>query len=328
MKKLAFLCSLFLCLGAGLSAKDQELKYNKDGKFKIVQFTDIHYKVGNETSAQSLELIDMILKREKPDLVVVTGDIVYARPALEGMRIVTEQIAKHKVPFVITFGNHDREFEATNTELYDLVRTIPYNYLPERPADVASPDYVLEVKASKSDEVANILYFLDSQSYDRKIKQYEWIKPEQIDWYRKTSAEYTVKNGGTPYNALAFFHIPLPEFREATRDENVALVGIRKEAVCPPEHNSGMFQAVLDCKDVMGIFNGHEHDNDFSVYYKGVLMAYGRFGGGTKTVYNNLPAGARIIEMHEGERKFTSWVVDKYGVKQNETVYPDTYIKK
>jgi hypothetical protein len=57
-------------------------------------------------------------------------------------------------------------------------------------------------------------------------------------------------------------------------------------------------------------------------------MAYGRFGGGTKTVYNNLPAGARIIEMHEGERKFTSWVVDKYGVKQNETVYPDTYIKK
>lgn len=37
----------------------------------------------------------------------------------------------------------------------------------------------------------------------------------------------------------------------------------------------------------MGMFVGHDHNNDYAVAYKEVLLAYGRYTGGN-TVYNDL----------------------------------------
>lgn len=41
-----------------------------------------------------------------------------------------------------------------------------------------------------------------------------------------------------------------------------------------------LFTSVKECGDVMGIFVGHDHDNDYAVAYKEVLLAYGRYTGG------------------------------------------------
>ena len=48
------------------------MKFNKDGKFKIMQITDIQeiYNVSNDT----LKLLEAAVEKEKPDLVVYTGD--------------------------------------------------------------------------------------------------------------------------------------------------------------------------------------------------------------------------------------------------------------
>ena len=48
---------------------------------------------------------------------------------------------------------------------------------------------------------------------------------DQINWYRQQSAAYKAQNGGQPLPALAFFHIPLPEYNEAARTENAILRG-------------------------------------------------------------------------------------------------------
>ena len=54
MKQLLIILSLVLgCLQPGYTQKPV-LKFNKDGKFKIVQFTDVHYIHGNPKSAVSL----------------------------------------------------------------------------------------------------------------------------------------------------------------------------------------------------------------------------------------------------------------------------------
>ena len=87
--------------------------------------------------------------------------------------------------------------------------------------------------------------------------------------------------------ALAFFHIPLPEYNEAASDENAILIGTRMEKACAPELNTGMFTAMKEAGDVMGMFVGHDHDNDYAVMWKGILLAYGRFTGGN-TEYNHL----------------------------------------
>lgn len=109
MKQLLIILSLVLgCLQPGYTQKPV-LKFNKDGKFKIVQFTDVHYIHGNPKSAVSLERINEVLDAEKPDLVLFTGDVIYGQPAEEGMRTILNLAANRQIPFGVTFGNHDDE---------------------------------------------------------------------------------------------------------------------------------------------------------------------------------------------------------------------------
>ena len=49
---------------------------NKDGKFKIVQFTDAHIGEGPETDLGTMNVMRTVLNLERPDLAVATGDII------------------------------------------------------------------------------------------------------------------------------------------------------------------------------------------------------------------------------------------------------------
>ena len=91
------------------AAQNTVLRFNKDGKFKIVQFTDVHFKYGNPASDVALERIGEVLDAEHPDLVIFTGDVVYSSPADKGMLQVLGQVERRHLPFVVTFGNHDNE---------------------------------------------------------------------------------------------------------------------------------------------------------------------------------------------------------------------------
>ena len=201
-------------------------------------------------------------------------------------------------------------------------------YLPAGRGRALSPDYVLTVKAfSDAKKDAAVLYCMDSHSYSplKDVKGYAWLTFDQINWYRQQSAAYTAQNGGQPLPALAFFHIPLPEYNEAASHENAILRGTRMEEACAPKLNTGMFAAMKESGDVMGMFVGHDHDNDYAVMWKGILLAYGRFTGGN-TEYNHLPNGARIIVLDEGARTFTSWIRQKDGIV-DKVSYPASFVK-
>ena len=322
-----FLALVSLCMTTFCFAQKSELQFNKDGKFKIVQFTDVHFKYKNPASDIALERINQVLDEEQPDFVIFTGDVVYSAPADKGMLQVLEQVSKRKLPFVVTFGNHDNEQGMTREQLYDIIRQVPGNLMPDR-GSALSPDYVLTVKAfSDAKKDAAVLYCMDSHSYSplKDVKGYAWLTFDQINWYRQQSAAYTAQNGGQPLPALAFFHIPLPEYNEAASDENAILRGTRMEEACAPKLNTGMFSAMKESGDVMGMFVGHDHDNDYAVMWKGILLAYGRFTGGN-TEYNHLPNGARIIVLDEGARTFTSWIRQKDGIV-DKVSYPASFVK-
>lgn len=327
MKQFSLTFCLILLSALYCRAQVSPLQFHKNGEFKIVQFTDVHFKYGNPASDIALKRINEVLDAEHPDLVVFTGDVVYAAPADTGMRTVLTCASSRKIPFVVTFGNHDDEQGKTRAELYDLIRSIPFNMHPDCGA-AESPDYALTVRSSDGKRDAAVLYCLDSHSYSKlpDVKGYAWLTPCQINWYLAQSAVYKDKNGGQPLPALAFFHIPLPEFNEAASDENAILTGTRMEKACAPALNTGMFTAMKEAGDVMGIFVGHDHDNDYAVMWKGILLAYGRYTGGN-TEYNHLPNGARVIVLKEGARSFDTWIRQKGGEIVNKTVYPDSYVK-
>jgi hypothetical protein len=78
--------------------------------------------------------------------------------------------------------------------------------------------------------------------------------------------------------------------------------------------------------DVMGIFVGHDHDNDFVAMYHGILLGYGRFSGGN-TEYNHLSNGGRVIILKEGKRSFDTYVHLRSGEIINRVTYPKTFVK-
>lgn len=327
--KLLQIVCLLMCLGIS-PMKSQDLKFGEDKKFKIVQFTDVHWKADSIASEEAGERMGEVLDAEKPDLVIFTGDVIFGKPADKSMRRALEPTIKRGIPFAVTFGNHDDELGMSRKELYDFIKDMPGNLTSTVEGISGVTNYILPVKASDGSKDAALLYVFDSHSYAtlKGIKGYGWIKHDQVQWYIDESKKFTEANGGTPLTALSFFHIPLPEFHEAVQNEGSFLIGTRKEKACAPEINTGLFAAMKEAGDVLGVFVGHDHVNDYAVSWKGIMLCYGRFTGG-KTVYHDMPGGngARIIELTEGVRQFRSWIRLKDGQVINEFTYPSEWIK-
>ena len=253
-------------------------------------------------------------------------DIVVSCESFKGLDTVLDVCIKRNIPYAVVFGNHDDEYDHTRPELYDYITKKKGSLMPVRMGNVV-PDYVLTVKSSKDrNKDAALLYCIDSHSYTqiKSVPGYDWIKFDQIAWYREQSRRFTQQNGGEPLPALAFFHIAIPEYRDAVMEEKNRIFGVRGEGVACPTTNSGFFTSIKECGDVMGIFVGHDHDNDYAVMYKEVLLAYGRYTGGN-TVYNDIANGARVVILKEGERKFDSYIRLTGGEIESRISYPDSF---
>lgn len=311
-----------LCIGG---ATAQELRFNSNHKFKIVQFTDVHWIYDDPKSEEAAERMREVLDAEKPDLVVYTGDVIFAKPAAKALDRALEPVIERGIPFAVTWGNHDDEQDMTRAELSAYIKDMKGNLTSHTEGISGQTNYTLSVMSSDGKRDAAVLYIFDSNSYssNEKVKGYDWIKHDQVAWYIEQSKAFTAKNGGTPLPALAFFHIPLPEMYYSTTNQNIYMVGTRKEMVCAPEINTGLASAMLSAGDVMGLFVGHDHVNDYVVDWYGILMGYGRFTGG-KTVYHDIPQGngARVIELTEGSRDIHTWIRIKDGKVINEVNFP------
>ena len=89
----------------------------KDGKFKIVQFTDIHWDQKSSKCAKTVATIQSVLKAENPDVAMLTGDVVTANPGLEGWKSVIGIFEEAKIPFTVMMGNHDAEIRSQGRDL-------------------------------------------------------------------------------------------------------------------------------------------------------------------------------------------------------------------
>ena len=201
-----------LCWVAGLPvagfAQKPTLRFKADKTFKIVQFTDLHVKHQYPRSEITFERVKQVVTDERPDLVILTGDVIFSPPAIDNMRNVLQMLVDLKVPFATVFGNHDDEQGATKEELLQLAQSMPYCLTAdEEPAVSGVGNYVLPVLASKGDQPALTLYCIDSNAYSsiEGVKGYDYIKRDQIDWYARRSSGFTAANSGKPLPALAFF---------------------------------------------------------------------------------------------------------------------------
>ena len=93
--------------------------FTTDREFKVMQITDIHIGGGflsKGTDEKTLNAIATMVTKEKPDLVVATGDIAFPVPYMagtfnnySGAKAFANLMESLGVYWDVTFGNHDAE---------------------------------------------------------------------------------------------------------------------------------------------------------------------------------------------------------------------------
>src|SRR5262245_55030760 len=102
------------------AARRPHLRFRRDGSFTIVQLTDVHWSTGRGADLKTRQLVETVLEAERPDLVVLTGDIVSGDSAPDPRTAYAEMAAlveARGVPWAAVFGNHDDEGAATRRDL-------------------------------------------------------------------------------------------------------------------------------------------------------------------------------------------------------------------
>ena len=82
------------------------LRFNENRRFKIIQFTDIHWHNGDTTDQKSAALMESITEAEAPDLIILTGDILSGggcNDAVDSLRQVIEITERNSIPWGSSF---------------------------------------------------------------------------------------------------------------------------------------------------------------------------------------------------------------------------------
>lgn len=301
-----------------LAQSDTTLRFRKDGTFRIAQFTDLHLDPSSPGKDQTLTILREIIARERPDLVVLTGDVVTRAPAAEGWRSIVHFFTEERQPYVVLLGNHDAETIAKDS-IYTLLEGTPYCLSQRGPMEISGRgNQQLRVKGSGDKTTEALLYLIDSGQYyhDQTLSHYDIIHFDQIEWLRRVHEETVMEIENDSLPTLLFFHIPIPEY--SALSDNKEAVGEMRWRVNSPAINSGLFGTMLEMKGVMGAFCGHDHSNDAVGLYKGLALGYGRVSG--IDAYEGLSRGGRIIVLYEAEQRFDTYVVIS-GVEQKGPVF-------
>lgn len=282
--------------------------FTTDNDFRIMQLTDIHLGAGFmsiKKDNMALNAVAAMVSEEKPDLVVVSGDIAFPVPFQAGTRdnknsamLFAELMEQLGVYWCPVFGNHDTESYSKYTReeiaAFYAGDNYPHCLLQPGPEDVdGSSNYIVNVKNTKG-KITQSIIMLDSLSYvgeraiDGIILKYDKMHDNQIEWYKNQIAALTEENSGETPKSLAFFHIPLIEYKDAWDEytandfkdtENVkyyyGTLNEPGDMICCAEENSGFFDTALELGSTQGIFVGHDHMNNFSLDYKGIRLSYG-----------------------------------------------------
>lgn len=137
----------------------------------------------------------------------------------------------------------------SRAEQMDLVESLPYSLSQAGPPEIDGVgNYYLEVLGQgSSGHSALTIYLLDTHAYspdEKKYHGYDWLKKNQIDWFRETSQGLKKAHDGYSHihMNLAFIHIPLPEYAITTNSRK----GEFREAVTAPKYNSHFRDALVD----------------------------------------------------------------------------------
>ena len=286
--------------------------FTTDGDFKIVQLTDVHIGGGAfsvDKDKKAMNAVAAMLTAEKPDLVVITGDMAYPVPFQAGTfnnslstQMLIDLLEQLGVYYAVVFGNHDSEFYGTHDReaIADLwgADNLKYSLFKKGPADVDGfGNYIIKVKGTDG-IIKNAFFLIDSHDYtDGDVLGIQWkydnIHENQIEWYKNNvlaidAANKAINPDAAMFESLAFFHIPLEEYGIAWNEYKANGYKDTANVKCKDGylHEDGeksycgiypeqMFETMLELGSTKATFCGHDHINNVILEYKGISLVYG-----------------------------------------------------
>lgn len=220
-----------------------------DKELRVMQLTDVHIgggwmSIGKDASA--VNAVAAMITAEKPDLVIVTGDLAY--PIIfqagtinntNGARIFASLMEALGVYWTLSFGNHDVEVHSMYSyeEIIDFYSEYPHCLLQRGPESVDGYGNQVINIVNSDNVITRSLILMDSHAYvDGHIPaisyKYDNIHANQIEWYENTVKELNEKNAAVfasmneekaseyaktylEVKTSLFFHIPLGEYADA-----------------------------------------------------------------------------------------------------------------
>ena len=305
------------------------LKFN-DGNFRIMQIADIQEDC--PVNPDTIKLIEAAVEREKPDLVVFTGDQIqgystcYKEDTYNKVKKVIDTfvspIAEREIPFTFTFGNHDDDCVTSKHAQTELYRSYKTCVMGESRAKDDPGTHYISIRDSKDEKDIFTLYLIDSNKKEPD-GSYSPVKKEQIEWLEKVRTE----NSYLP--AIVFQHIPVPEFYKVLKKvpfwtkgaleayksmKNTFWIlegneGFFGETPAVPVINNGEFDSLKKHGDILALFVGHDHNNSFVRKLDGVDLGYTQ-GAGYNTYGPGEKRGVRIIDLDENDlRNYKTYTV-------------------
>lgn len=211
--------------------RDEEtfsLRIPTDRDYKILQLTDLHLGFGmfsRKKDRLALASVTELIRRTGPDLIVLTGDSVFPFFPKSGTMNNRKQAEKllafldgFQIPYTLVFGNHDCEMGSTcnkeqlaeifTTGKYAVFTKGRYEHSPQNPITGVG-NFVVDLTDDQG-KLLLPLILLDSNMYGDGwfFSGFDCIHEDQTDWCMEKLNERKVP-------AMAFFHMPPAEFKEA-----------------------------------------------------------------------------------------------------------------
>ena len=252
------------------NTSDYVLKFNEDGKFKIMMFADS--QDNEELEETTTQLMKEALAAHNPDLVIFMGDNTVAKGELQAEAIakVVAPVVEAGIPFTVVFGNHDHQQGYDNDELFAMYQKaggeyfLAYDAVPELHGTAT---HNLPVYSNDGSQIKFNLWMIDSGAY--VDDGYDCVRKDQIDWYLETSNALAAQAGGL-VPSMAFQHIIVGEIMDVFYKEKSEVPfsveskfcngkeydltfadfsaikdGMLTEPPCPGVENFGQFDALL-----------------------------------------------------------------------------------
>lgn len=286
------------------------LYFDSSNKFRILQLTDIHWREGGKSVQVADKFYGSLLDYSKPNLVILTGDIVVNKPVLEGWASVIKIFVKHNIPWLAISGNHDVGLGLSENDIANYIKTLPlnaskFNIVDSTPAG----DGAYEIRTKVDNKSKARIYLFDYHTPYGKTET-SWLK----------AASTNSSNESENLTTLVFRHIPLEEFSHFSGRK---VIGANGERVSFTQHQDGLFKLLKERTSMSGFFAGHDHSNNSAFSYDGVCLAYGAVSG--LDTYGKIFRGARVIELDAEKKGFTSWLLQSNGKEWHKFTFPNDF---